>query len=126
MRVAVILFALGSIGGSLWAEPLKARNHEVIQVKVGSQRRGTIALHARPEGWRLELSGSTANGSAEVVDLTPGTPARTLSVIINGDELLLDNTRFIANHVYRVQLRRGGVAVESGYVYLYPLVVLKD
>ncbi len=126
MRVALILFALVSAVGPAVASPLKARNSEVIQLKVGSQRRDTIALRARTEGWRLVLSGTTANGSAEIVDLTPGTPARTLSVILNGDELLLDNTRFVGGHVYRVQLRRGGVAVESGFVYLYPMVYLKD
>jgi hypothetical protein len=127
MRWFLALVAFASINGGLAiGSPLKARNPEIVQVKVGGQAKQGIALRSHPEGWRLELSGSTANGTAELVDLTPGTPARTLAVPVNGDELLLDAARFIGGHVYRVQLRRGGVAVESGLVYLYPSPVLKD
>jgi len=68
----------------------------------------------------MRLPGTGGGASADVIDVTPGTPARTLRVMVAGDELLFDGLRFQGGHVYHVQLRRGSEAIGSAFVYLYP------
>jgi hypothetical protein len=126
MRLPALLFAL-LVAAPAQALPLQLKNAESVRVQVNRQSKPAFAL--RPdkdrEGWRLAFVDG-ANGSAELVDVTPGTPARTLAVPINGGELFLDGGRFAGGHVYHLVLRRSGAFVGSSYVYLYPVAPLKE
>jgi hypothetical protein len=124
--ITSLFFVLSSLSAGALAAPLEARNAEPVRVTVAKQAKQGFGLRARPEGWRLDLGPVGGNATAEVVDITPGTAARTLMVVVNGDSLLFDNTRFWGGHVYRVQLRRAGQPVSSGIVYLYPDPQLKE
>jgi hypothetical protein len=108
------------------ADGLPARNGDEVRVSVSQKSRKATRLRPSSEGWRLELGASSANGAAEVFDVTPGTPARTLSVMINGGSLLFDRTRFAGNHVYHVQLRSDGKANASGFVFLVADAPVKE
>ena len=118
---AGLLVAWVQLQGQAEAAPLKVKNAVAVRVTMaqGSQR----GLGVKPErdGWRLQLSLAkvSQDTSVEVIDVTPGTPARTLSVLLRGEEALLDGQRFEGGHVYRVQLRSGS-GIDSAYVYLYP------
>ena len=98
------------------AEPLPVKHVEAVRVSVANKSQHAIGLHAMPGGggWRLELAG--AGEAADVIDVTPGTPARTLGVTVVGHTLAFDAQRFAGGHVYRVQLR--GHAAWS-FVYLW-------
>lgn len=101
------------------ASLLRLRGAKVVRVRGVS---GTpFQLASDGTGWRLELADLPAGGtSAELIDVTPGTPARTLSLVVDGATLHLDDLRFAAGHVYRLQLRKAGAAVAVGLVYLPP------
>ena len=101
------------------AEPLPVKHAEAVRVSVANKHERAVGLRARPggAGWQLELA---ADGqSADVIDVTPGTPARTLAVTVVGRTLKFDALRFAGGHVYRVQLR-GDKRMAWGFVYLYP------
>lgn len=108
-----------SCGAIAAAEPLPVKHVEAVRVSVASRSQHAIGLRALPAaaGWRLELAGD--GDSAEVIDVTPGTPARMLSVPVVGRTLTFDALRFAGGHVYRVQLR-GDKRTTWSFVYLYP------
>jgi len=88
-----------------------------VRVSVANKSQHAIGLRPLPggAGWRLELAG--AGDAADIIDVTPGTPARTLSVAVVGRMLAFDAQRFAGGHIYRVQLRGHGA---WSFVYLYP------
>ncbi|HEX8953559.1 MAG TPA: hypothetical protein VF945_17000 [Polyangia bacterium] len=101
------------------AEPLPVKHVEAVRVSIANKAQHALALRALPggAGWQLDLA---ADGDgADVVDVTPGTPARTLALTVVGRTLRFDALRFAGGHVYRVQLRGDRRAAWS-YVYLYP------
>jgi len=97
---------------------LPVKHAVAVRVSVLNRAQKALGLHAVDAGgWRLELA--AAGTSADVIDLTPGTPARTLNVAVVGSSLHFDSGRFVAGHVYRVQLN-GAAKPSVGLVYLYP------
>ncbi len=105
---------------------LHTRDAESVRVRVAGEAKLGVGLRARSDGWRLRLQETGGGATAELIDVTPGTPARMLNVMVTGDELLLDTVRFEGGHVYRLQIRRGDRTIGSGFVYLYPAAPLKD
>jgi len=101
------------------AEPLPVKHVEAVRVSVANKSQHAIGLRALPgsTGWRLELTG--AGDAADIIDVTPGTPARTLSVAVIAHALVFDALRFTGGHVYRVALR-GDKRATWSFVYLYP------
>ncbi len=101
------------------AEPLPAKHVEAVRVSVANKSQHALALRALPAGagWRLELAGD--GSTADAIDVTPGTPARTLAVAVIGRALKFDPLRFSGGHVYRVQLH-GDKHGAWSFVYLYP------
>ena len=101
------------------AEPLSVKHVEAVRVSVANRSQHALGLRALPgaAGWRLELAG--AGDAADIIDVTPGTPARTLSVAVIAHALLFDALRFTGGHVYRVALR-GDKRATWSFVYLYP------
>ena len=110
-----------SFGALAVAEPLPVKHVEAVRVSVASRSQHAIGLRALPggAGWRLELATDGDGGSADAIDVTPGTPARMLSVAVVGRALSFDAVRFAGGHVYRVQLR-GEKRAPWSFVYLYP------
>ena len=101
------------------AEPLPVKHVEAVRVSVANKSQHAFGLRALPAGagWRLDLAGD--GDSADVIDVTPGTPARTLTVAVIGRALKFDALRFAGGHVYRVQLH-GDKRSSWSFVYLYP------
>ncbi len=124
MRFVLLITLLGLTG--IADAALKTRDAEAVRVKVAGAPKMGVGLRPRSDGWRLRLEETGGGASAELIDVTPGTPARMLNVMVSGDELLLDSVRFQGGHVYHVSIRRGERAIGSGFVYLYPTAPLKD
>jgi len=103
------------------AGPLKVKNAVAVRVNMAAGSQRGLGVKPERDGWRLQLSLATVNKDTQVdvIDVTPGTPARTVSVVLHGDEAVLDGQRFEGGHVYRVQLR-STAGLDSAYVYLYP------
>ena len=101
------------------AEPLPVKHVEAVRVSVANKSQHAIGLRALAggAGWRLDLAGD--GDSADIIDVTPGTPARTLTVAVIGRALKLDALRFAGGHVYRIQLH-GEKRDSWSFVYLYP------
>ncbi len=100
------------------ADPLPVKHVDSIRVSVANKSQKALALHPTAAGgWRLDLEGDGT--SADVIDMTPGTPARTLTVQVVMSTLKFDSARFAGGHVYRVQLN-GGKRPSVSLVYLYP------
>jgi hypothetical protein len=108
------------------AEPLKARNTKEVRVAVSGKELRGLQVRPSTEGWKLELGAQRGSGAVEVIDVTPGTPARFVTVAITAGEVLFDRVRFLGGHVYRVQLRVDGQPSASGYVYLVPETPVKE
>ena len=124
MSRALALLTL-TLASTAQAEPLVPKN--AVEVRLSAPRgKRAFALHPTKDGWLLELGPSAANGVAEVIDLTPGTPARTVALSVLGGQLRFDRARFAGGHAYRVQLRFDGKLGASGLVYLTPEAPAKD
>jgi hypothetical protein len=121
VRAYPIFFAWMLLGLPALAAPLRAKNGQTVRLRLGSQHERGIGLKpGRPEsGWRLVLAPTEAE-AADVVDVTVGAPANKWTVAVVGDALMFDASRFVPDHAYRVELRRGARALGSALVYLYP------
>jgi hypothetical protein len=118
LALVVLVSTAGSMGR---AEELRAKDASTVRVVVNRAPRLALSLRPQPSGgWRVTLLGRVASGAAQLIDLTPGTPARTLSATVLGGELTLDTPRFVAGHVYQLQLRGEGGPGSSALVYLVP------
>ena len=105
MRGLAFVFASSCIlaTGAAQAEP--SRQSETVRVSLAGRAQRATALRwvgGGGGGWQLEVA--TDRTRAELIDVTPGTPARTLSVPVVGGALSLDAVRFAGGHVYRAQL----------------------
>lgn len=122
MRGLAVMMVLSS--AAAWAEPLPARNAGDVRVAVANKVRHAFALKAVADGgWRLELGADAER--ADLIDVTPGTPARTLSVPVIARVVKLDGVRFVGGHVYHLALR-SGARTASGFVYLHPVAAAKQ
>jgi hypothetical protein len=118
MRSASLAFVL-LFFASAGAEPLVARNGDEIRLLVAQKPRKAVRLKPEPQaGWRLELGGPHVSGVAELIDVTPGTPARTIAIAVSGGAAILDQVRFTGGHAYHVQVHLDGQPSASGFVYL--------
>lgn len=125
MRQWVVGLLLCAANANAGAAPLQAKNGSDVRIAVANQARHAFALKpsAGHDGWRLELVGDAL--SADIVDVTPGTPARTITVAVAARTLCFDNVRFTGGHVYQVQLR-SAAGLSSGLVYLTPEPAAKE
>jgi hypothetical protein len=117
MRNLVLLGLL--ISSSAMAAPtFRPKNGHSVRVVLGAKKEKGFGLRHARGGWRVEL-GRTQAATAEVVDVTAGTPGNKWEVSVESGALSLDQ-RFIAGHAYRVELRDGSRSIGSTLVYLYP------
>jgi hypothetical protein len=112
-----LLVAALLAGAPATATPSRTRS---LRVKVGNGTRRGIGLHGAADGWHLELARGDAHRLAEVIDVTPGAPARTLTLAVGNDEVVLDPRRFVGGHVYQVLLLGDDVRQETRWVFLFP------
>lgn len=104
------------------AAPFKVKNAKVVRVKVGADSKAGLQLVADDHGWRMKLDHApTSLLRLSVIDVTPNTPAQTMSVRVNAGEALFDAHRFQGGHVYRVSAP--GLDGAS-FVYLAPSATL--
>ena len=97
---------------------LPVKHVDSVRVSVANRSQKALALRAAAAGgWRLDLEGE--GDTADVIDLTPGTPARTITLAVVTNTLQFDAVRFTGGHVYRVQLN-GKKRPSVSLVYLYP------
>jgi hypothetical protein len=116
--LALAVSALCFANAASALEPLPVKHLESVRVSVGNRAQKAFGLHATAGGgWRLDLEGDGV--SADVIDLTPGTPARTLTIAVITNTIKFDSARFAGGHVYRVQLN-GGARSSVSLVYLFP------
>jgi hypothetical protein len=122
MRVWALAFLFVAVTVSAAEAAEKATPVKPTEVRVSVANRSQKALGLKPlpaaAGWRLDLTADV--DAADIIDLTPGTPARTISLSIIGRALRFDRMRFVAGHVYRVQLKSSGKPASLTFVYLYP------
>lgn len=98
----------------------KAVNASTIRVRVNGDSKPGLQLRSLDDaGWRLKLQGQLGLMRLLAIDVTPGTPAQTLSVRVAAGEALFDAQRFQGGHVYRVSSAEGAT-----YVYLQPSATL--
>jgi hypothetical protein len=119
MRVLAVglLFVAVTVSAAEKATPVKPTE---VRVSVANRSQKALGLKPQPgvSGWRLDLASDV--DAADIIDLTPGTPARTISLTIIGRALRFDPMRFVGGHVYRVQLKSSGKPASLTFVYLYP------
>jgi hypothetical protein len=114
LAFAVVVMSWGALA---FAE-LPVKHLDSVRVSVANKSQKALALHASAGGgWRLDLE--CDGDSADVIDVTPGTPARTITLAVITNTLKFDAVRFAGGHVYRVQLN-GKKGARASLVYLYP------
>jgi hypothetical protein len=116
--IALALWATHAAAGEP-TPPAKQLQPGPVRVLVANRTQLATGLHALPAGagWRLDVTSDAQ--SADIIDLTPGTPARTFTLSVLSRALRFDSMRFVGGHVYRVALRSRG-RVSASLVYLYP------
>ncbi|MGZ3425080.1 MAG: hypothetical protein ACXVCV_00460 [Polyangia bacterium] len=114
MAFAVVVMSWGALA---FAE-LPVKHLDSVRVSVANKSQKAFGLHASAGGgWRLDLEGD--GDSADIIDVTPGTPARTITLSVITGTIKFDSVRFAGGHVYRVQLN-GKKGSSASLVYLYP------
>ena len=117
--LAFVVSVLGVAGTASAMQPLPVKHVQSVRVSVANRAQKALALRATAGGgWRLDLEGDGV--SADVIDVTPGTPARTVTIEVVTNTITFDNVRFAGGHVYRVQLNGGPKGPAASLVYLYP------
>jgi hypothetical protein len=118
-----LAFALVTSWCALAGAELPVKHVDSVRVSVANKSQKALALHATPGGgWRLDLEGD--GDSADVIDVTPGTPARTITIAVVTNTIKFDSVRFAGGHVYRVQLN-GKKRASASLVYLYPAATVE-
>src|SRR5882672_8251048 len=100
-----LLLCAASVSAAEKVAPLKPTE---IRVSVANKSQKALGLRPLPAGagWRLDLAADA--DSVDIIDLTPGTPARTTTLPVVAHGLRFDPLRFAGGHVYRVQARLAG------------------
>lgn len=123
MRATAVALLLLLAGGSAAAAPsLTVRHGRAIHVTINGRSEDAVALRFDRGGWRVALAGAAAAAGTLVLrDITLGaTGPRMFELPLAADGVLLDESRFRADHAYRLELRRGATVVGSALIYLTP------
>lgn len=100
------------------APVVRPKNGESVRLLLGDKReRGFGVRPARGE-WKLDL-GHTDADLAEIVDVTAQVAMKWQVAVVDGT-VRLEADRFVADHAYRVELRRGPKTLGQALIYLYP------
>lgn len=124
---AVAFLAFAPLASADAPPRLRIKNGRGITVALGKDRSKTreAAVGIRPDKqdkqvWTLELDPSFAGAEADLRDVTPDVAGARWSVPVTTARVVLDGTRFLPDHVYRLELRRDRQALGAALVYLYP------
>lgn len=118
--LALVVFASMSVAvaGAAEARTLRLQGGSTVRVVLSGKAERGLGLRAIDGGrWRLQLPDAAEGDEAVLVDVTEGAVATKWVLAVDGGALVLDGTRFVPGHAYRVELKRGG---GSALVYLYP------
>ena len=118
MRVALVV-ALTLAAATATGAPLTIRHGRAIHVEIGAKTEDAIALRAVAGGWRVEL-GAATNSTLVLRDVTAGASPMRFDLPVVDGAVTLDDTRFRADHAYRVELRRGTAVIGGALIYLSP------
>ena len=99
---------------------LRIRNGHNLTVALGKTREAATGIRPQKKVWTLELDAALVGADADLRDVTPNVPSARWSLPVETERLVLDATRFVPGHVYRMELRRDRQLVGSALVYLYP------
>src|SRR5882724_9656914 len=116
----VFFLALAPAVASGTAARLRIKNGHGLTVSLGRTREAATGIRPDKKAWTLELDASFVGADAELRDVTPNVAGAHWSVPVETEHLVLDATRFLASHVYRLELRRDRKLVGVALVYLYP------
>jgi hypothetical protein len=118
---ALVLFlALARPASAAAPAPLRIKNGHSLMVALGKTREAAKGIRPEKNVWAVELDAAFAGAVADLRDVTPNLPSALWSVRVEADHLVLDATRFLPGHVYRLELRRERQLLGSALVYLYP------
>jgi hypothetical protein len=101
-------------------KPIRIKNGHTIRVVLGKKREPAAGVRPDKDGWRLVLAPELAGSSADLQDITPGLPGSHWALAVTAEPVVLDPERFLASHVYRVELRKERQLLGTAIVYLYP------
>jgi hypothetical protein len=90
-----------------------------MRLKVGNGTRRGVGLSHEADGWHLEVA-RVETTMAQIIDVTPGAPVRTLTLAIHDGELIFDPRRFVSGHVYQVSLMSDDASLGTRWVFLVP------
>jgi hypothetical protein len=99
---------------------LRIKNGHGLTVSLGRTREAATGIRPDKKVWTLELDASIVGADAELRDVTPNVAGARWSVPVETEHLALDATRFLASHVYLLEVRRERKLLGSALVYLYP------
>jgi hypothetical protein len=119
----MVVFGMLALAAPARAAParLRIKNGRSIMVAVGRAREAASAIRPDKKVWTLELGADLVGAVADLQDVTPNIPgAARWTLPVETERLVLDDARFLASHVYRVEVRRERQVVGSALVYLTP------
>jgi hypothetical protein len=100
--------------------PLRIKNGHKMKVVLGKTREAALGIRPANKVWTLELGADMVGAAAELEDVTRGWQPVRRSVPIETQRVVLDEPRFLPDHVYRMEVWRARRLVGSALVYLYP------
>src|SRR5258708_2373018 len=120
LAFALFLALAPTAAGAVAVARLRIKNGHSLTVALGKTREAATGIRPEKKIWTLELDASLVGADADLRDVTPNVAGARWSVPVETEHLVLDATRFLAGHVYRLELRRERLLLGSALVYLYP------
>jgi hypothetical protein len=103
---------------ALGAPRADVRNGTRIHIQLAGHREEAVGLRPGADGWRVVVGGGDVR--AALFDVTSGRSLAGFELPVQRGKVLLDRARFLADHAYRLELRRGTELLGSALLYLYP------
>jgi hypothetical protein len=117
---ALVALTLAPVAFAEAPARVRIKNGHGITVALGKTREAATGIRPDKKAWALELDPSFVGAEADLRDVTPDVAGARWSVPVTAARLVLDGTRFLPGHVYRLELRRERQSLGNALVYLYP------
>src|ERR1700690_3469568 len=99
----VVFLALALPASAATPAHLRIKNGHSLTVSLGKTREAATGIRPEKKVWTLELGPALVGADADLRDVTPNVTSARWSVHVESEGLVLDATRFVPGHVYRME-----------------------
>ena len=119
LAIGLLLVGSSPVATASEAAPVALRGSHFVRVLLPGRSERGLALLANEHQWTLDVVGADL-AEADFIDVTRGAGSTKWTLFVKGDQVALDDQRFVPGHAYRVHIHRGRQLLLYSLVYLIP------